>query len=131
MLVWEEILLPLWERFMNLPEWLKPGLMGAAAGAAVLAYVGFSWGGWVTGGTAEKLASEQAQLEVVAALVPICLDQYQRDPNSGTTIAELKGASTYQRRDILIEAGWATMPGATEASNSVANACVREISASF
>ena len=88
-------------------------------------------GGWVTGGTAEKLASEQAQLEVVAALVPICLDQYQRDPNSGTTIAELKGASTYQRRDILIEAGWATMPGATEASNSVANACVREISASF
>jgi len=116
---------------MNLPEWLKPGLMGAAAGAAVLAYVGFSWGGWVTGSAAEKMASEQAQLEVVAALVPICLDQYQQDPNSGTTIAELKGASTYQRRDILIEAGWATMPGATEASNSVANACVREISATF
>lgn len=116
---------------MNLPEWLKPGLIGAAAGAAVIAYAGFSWGGWVTAGTADKMAAEKAQHELVAALVPICLNQYEHDPNSSSTIAELKGASIYQRRDILIEAGWATMPGSTDANTSVANACVQEISATF
>ena len=35
---------------MQSPEWLKPALYGAACGAIALATVGFSWGGWVTGG---------------------------------------------------------------------------------
>lgn len=116
---------------MNLPEWLKPGLIGAATGAVVLSFAGFSFMGWVTASEAEKMAASQARQEVIAALVPICLNQYEHDPNSSQTIAELKGASTYQRRDILIEAGWATMPGSTDANNNVASACVQEIAATF
>ena len=116
---------------MNLPEWLKPGLLGAAAGAIVLSYAGFTFGGWVTASEAEKMASAQARQEVIAALVPICLDQYEHDPNSSATIAELKGASTYKRRDILMEAGWATMPGSTDANSNLASACVQEIAATF
>lgn len=42
---------------MNTPAWLKPGLDGVAVGAVAFAVVGFSWGGWVTGGTAKKMAS--------------------------------------------------------------------------
>ena len=42
---------------MQTPEWLKPGLYGAACGAAALAVIGFSWGGWVTGGTARTMAA--------------------------------------------------------------------------
>jgi hypothetical protein len=30
---------------MQIPEWLKPGLYGAACGAVALAVIGFSWGG--------------------------------------------------------------------------------------
>ncbi len=55
---------------MNIPKWLKPGFNGAIVGAVALAIVGFSWGGWVTGGTAEQMASKQARSEVVAALAP-------------------------------------------------------------
>ena len=33
---------------MNVPSYLKPALTGAVIGAAALAIVGFSWGGWVT-----------------------------------------------------------------------------------
>jgi alpha/beta superfamily hydrolase len=68
------------ETQMNTPEWLKPGLYGALAGAAALAIVGFSWGGWVTGGTAKQMAGDQARIEVVAALVPICMEQSKQDP---------------------------------------------------
>ena len=35
---------------MKSPKWLKPTLYEAAGGAIALAVVGFSWGGWVTGG---------------------------------------------------------------------------------
>lgn len=44
------------------------GLWGAAAGAAALAVVGFSWGGWVTGGNAEAMTLKRSQAAVVAVL---------------------------------------------------------------
>ena len=46
---------------MNIPEWLKPALYGAAAGAGALAIIGFTWGGWVTGGTAKEMATDYAR----------------------------------------------------------------------
>jgi hypothetical protein len=116
---------------MNTPEWLKPGLYGAAAGAAALAIVGFSWGGWVTDAEAKKLASKQARLEVVAALVPICVEQSKQDPQAVATLAELEGTTSYKRRDMLMKTGWATMPGSSDADRSVANACMEKLAEQF
>ena len=59
---------------MQTPEWLKPGLYGAACGAVALAVAGFSWGGWVTGGTARAMAADQSKADVVAALALISVD---------------------------------------------------------
>ena len=116
---------------MNMPEWLKPGIYGAAVGAASLAIVGFSWGGWMTSNTAETLASNQARLEVIAALVPICVEQSNRDPQVVDTLAQLKGTSSYKRADMLMEAGWATMPGSTDPNRDVARACTKVLAAEF
>lgn len=116
---------------MNAPEWLKPGLQGAAAGAVALAIVGFAWGGWVTAGTATKMASDQARLEVVAALVPICIEQSKQDPQVLETLSLLKDASSYKRSDMLMEAGWATMPGSTAPNRNVASACMDKLAAQF
>jgi dienelactone hydrolase len=116
---------------MDTPEWLKPGLYGAAVGAVAIAIVGFSWGGWVTGGTAGKMASTQARLEVVAALTPICVEQSSQDPQVVATLAQLKDASSYQRRDLLMKTGWATMPGSSEPDRNVASACMESLAAQF
>lgn len=116
---------------MEMPDWLKPALQGAAAGAAALAIVGFTWGGWVTGGTAEKMASTQADLEVTAALVPVCLELSGKDPKVVATLAELKSASNYKRGAMIMKVGWATMPGTTEPNRSVAEACVDKLAAQF
>ncbi len=116
---------------MNKPDWLKPGLLGAAAGAVALAVVGFSWGGWVTGGTAEKMASEQAKIQVVAALVPICVEQSSNDPLVTATLAQMKDASSYKRSDMLMKAGWATMPGSNDPNRSLATACMDKLAAQF
>ena len=116
---------------MNTPEWLKPALQGAAGGAAALAIVGFTWGGWVTGGAAKEMASNQARLEVVAALVPICIEQSVQDPQVVETLARLKDASSYKRPDMLMTAGWATMPGSSDPDRRVASACMAKLAAQF
>ena len=114
---------------MNTPNWLKPGLYGAVVGAAALTVVGFAWGGWFTGSTAEKMASEQAQREVLAALVPICVEQSNRDPEVAETLAVLKNTSSYQRNDMIMKTGWATMPGSSDPDRDVASACMRVLAA--
>ena len=116
---------------MKTPEWVKPGLYGAAVGAAALAIVGFSWGGWVTGGKAAQMASDQARMEVVAALVPICVEQSTQDPKVVETLALLKDANRYRRSDMLMDAGWATMPGSNDPNRNVASACMDELAAQF
>jgi hypothetical protein len=63
---------------MNIPIETKPALWGMAGGAVALAIVGFSWGGWTTGGKAESTATMRANDAVVAALAPVCVDKFQR-----------------------------------------------------
>jgi hypothetical protein len=116
---------------MNTPEWLKPALLGAATGAIALAVVGFSWGGWMTGGSADKMASAQARQEVVAALVPICIEQSKQDPRVTETLALLKETSSYKRSDMVMDAGWATMPGSEDANRSDASACMDQLAAQY
>ena len=116
---------------MKTPEWLKPAFNGAVVGAAVLAVGGFTLGGWVTGGTAEKMASTKARMEVVAALVPVCLEQSQQDPRVVETLAEIKSARKYQRNQLVMNAGWATMPGSSNPNRGVATACLEELATHF
>lgn len=119
------------EAEMNTPEWLKPSIYGAAVGAIALAVVGFSWGGWVTGASADRMATEKARHEVVAALVPICIQQSNQDPQAAETLTRLKETSRYQRDEMLMKAGWATMPGSTDPDRAVATACMEQLARQF
>ena len=109
---------------MTTPEWLKPGIYGAVLGAAFIGIVGFSWGGWMTGGNANKMANEMAQDEVIAALVPFCLDMSRTDNERIAKLATIRDASTFKRRDALMATGWATMPGADAPNRDLAQACM-------
>ncbi len=112
---------------MNTPEWLKPGIYGVAVGAALVGIVGFTWGGWVTGGTAEKRAMSMARNDVVAALVPVCLENARIDPARTEKLARIQEIARYQRRDAVMEAGWATVPGADTPDRDVAEACLEAL----
>jgi hypothetical protein len=115
---------------MKTPEWLKPGLYGAVAGAVGLAIAGFSWGGWVTGGTARIMATDQAKTELVAALAQICLEQSKRDPQLAEKLARVKILPSYERSDAVMKTGWATMPGQTDPDRQVARSCLDQLALS-
>ena len=65
-------------------------LQGVAAGAIATLVIGFGWGGWMLGSSAKTLADNTANSAVVAAIAPICVDQFQRsaDAASNLTAAE-------------------------------------------
>ncbi len=105
-------------------EVIKPVLWGAVGGGVVLAIIGFAWGGWVTGSTAQQMAEELAQKAVVARLAPICVEQYNQDSEKDEKLKELKETDSWQRDDYVEKQGWATMPGAKEADSTVAEKCV-------
>ena len=109
---------------MHMPDWTKPALVGAAAGAVVLAILGFTWGGWVTGGTAQDMADKQIQSAVASALTPYCVLKSQTDPNRVAVQGELDAASNYQHQTIIEKAGWATPLGEDAPSHQLARSCL-------
>jgi pimeloyl-ACP methyl ester carboxylesterase len=85
--------------------------------------IGFSWGGWVTGGTARTTAQNMAHDAVVTRLAPICVVQSGRDPARAVKLVALKEESSWQRGEYVGKQGWATMPGEQEPDSRVAQAC--------
>lgn len=109
---------------MNTSEWLKPGIYGALIGAVFVVIVGFTWGGWVTSGTANDQAMTMSHDNVVASMVPVCLDMARSDPARADKLATIRAASTYQKRDALMDVGWATVPGTDAPDRDIAQACL-------
>jgi alpha/beta superfamily hydrolase len=107
---------------MRIPAEVKPAVWGAIAGAAALAIVGFSWGGWVTGSTAQALAKAQSDRAVVMALAPICVENFRHHANAEANLAELQKASSWEQATYIEKGGWAKMPGGG-LSTGVAAAC--------
>ena len=78
-------------------ESLKRLLQGAAVGAVATMVVGFSWGGWSLGSTADKMAKEQSERSVVAALAPICADKFRALPDAEAKTIALSKVEAWKR----------------------------------
>ena len=98
----------------------KTVLFWACAGSVIVAtVVGFSWGGWVTGGSARAMAEQsaaQARQEVAAV---VCVDRFMAAPDMLAQLTALKGIErSYQRGKFVEDGGWAIMPVSSDAEAS-------------
>lgn len=111
---------------MDFQTQLKPALWGAVGGAAALAILGFTWGGWVTGGTADVLARQQAQAAIVEVLTPMCVDRFNRASDAPAKLVELKKiSSSWDRERFVKENDWAKF--GKESNSRVVDACAAEL----
>ncbi len=92
---------------------------------ALILILGFNWGGWMTSGSAAKLAATTASTAVLQRLGPICVAQSQLDPAKEQKLTELKALSSYQQSDYVGKQGWATLPGEAKPDSKVAGACAK------
>ncbi len=112
---------------MQISKWTTPALLGAGAGAAALAIVGFNWGGWMTSSSAQELSAKASRTAVTSALVPYCIQKSKSDPQADNVFAKLKAANSFQRQSIIEKTGWATPPGADKPNVFLAQACQVEL----
>jgi hypothetical protein len=112
---------------MKVP-WITPSIWGAVIGSVLTMIIGFGWGGWVTAGTADQTARQQANAAVTSALTPFCLAKAKTDPAGAKKLGELRAIDySYQREQFVVEAGWASMPGSEEPNRRVAEACASQL----
>jgi hypothetical protein len=107
---------------------LKRLLQGAAVGVAATLAVGFGWGGWMLASSAKTLADNTASNAVIAAVAPICVDQFQRSADAGANLTALKKTDSWQQAAYVEKGGWAVMPGSKAADSGVPQACAALLS---
>jgi hypothetical protein len=108
---------------MEISPDIKPACWGAVGGAIALAVIGFSYGGWVTGGTAQQMAQQRSDAAVVAALAPVCADRFRQHADMGANLVALKKVSSWQQGAFVEKGGWAALPGSASLNSAIARAC--------
>ena len=103
-------------------ESLKRLLQGAAAGAVATMFVGFYWGGWSLGSTADKMAKERSDSAVVTALAPVCADKFRALPNAEAKQVALSKVDSWKRQDEFPKE-FVTLPGESSPNSALAAAC--------
>lgn len=114
---------------MNLPTNTKPWIQGAVVGAIAAAIIGFSWGGWVTGGTSDKRVAAATRDATVTALASICAERFRAQGDAAVKIGELSKVSSWDRGNVIEKSGFALMPGSKTADSDVARACAESLAA--
>ena len=98
-------------------------LQGAALGVVATIAIGFGWGGWMLGSSAEKQTADGAKSAVIAVLAPICADKFQNAANAAVNLESLKSEAGYKQTGFVEKGGWAILPGNDKAGDGVAKAC--------
>jgi hypothetical protein len=95
---------------------------GAFVGGIATLFIGFYFGGWTLGSTAQKQANDAEQAGIVRVLAPICVDKFQRSADVGANLEAFNKTDSWKRDELIAKAGWATFPG-SEPDRKVAEAC--------
>jgi hypothetical protein len=97
-------------------------LQGAAVGAVATVVVGFNWGGWSLASTADKMAKEQSNQAVIAALAPVCADKFRAQPDAAAKTVALSKVEPWKRAEEFPKE-LVTLPGETYPSAAFISAC--------
>jgi hypothetical protein len=103
----------------------KTMLVWSCVGSVVAALVvGFTWGGWVTGGTAADMAKDAGDRSRYELASVICAEKFMAATDATAQLATLKAIdSAYRQRQFIDEGGWATMPGQEKGARQTSELC--------
>jgi hypothetical protein len=112
---------------MHVPQWLKPGFWGVVVGAVGIMIIGFAWGGWFLGSTAERMANDRADGAVTAILVPLCVERFMGQADAAVKLTEFQQGASWQQSQVIAKGGWATATGSTDPNTAVARVCAQQL----
>jgi hypothetical protein len=89
--------------------------------------VGFAWGGWTTGGTAEKMAADASSNARAELAATVCVAKFMQAPDAAAQLATLKKTDSWKRDDLIKDGGWATMTGVKEVPSGADDLCAEKL----
>jgi hypothetical protein len=97
----------------------------ASIGLTIL--IGFTWGGWVTGGSAAgmaKNAADDARAELAAT---VCVERFLHAPDAQAKLTTLKATSSWERDTFIEKGGWVNLPGLASPVSDSAELCAQRL----
>lgn len=102
----------------------------SVVGAAVLTIiVGFTAGGWTTGGTAMQMAQTSARDARAELVANLCVEKFVSAADASKNLAKLKETSSYQRNSFITDGGWTTLAGMKNKAPGAADLCADKLAA--
>jgi hypothetical protein len=102
----------------------KTALFWSCGACVVLAtVVGFSWGGWTTGGSAQDMADKAAASARQELAAVVCVDRFMAAQDADVQLTALKEiTSSYAQSKFVEEGGWAIIVPASSTADRKATA---------
>lgn len=108
---------------LRLSRGVEPAICGVIFGAIGVVAGGFTMGGWVTSGAAHEQADIAAAMSAQSVMIEVCVAQALADPARTRILGNLSTSNQYVHEQIVMDAGWATMPWDPKPNNGVAEKC--------
>lgn len=100
----------------------------SCVGSAILTMiVGFSAGGWVSGGTAAEQAEASSQQAVAQLAASICANRFLAAPNAQVQVAQLKEVDDWKQDNFIEEGGWVTFANMKDPIDGAADICAQKV----
>lgn len=116
-----------WENYQPSKSTLVWTCIGTAVATMI---VGFSWGGWVTGGTSQALMMTAGDVARGQLASIICVEKFNAAPDAASKLIELKAKTDgYERQKFIEMGGWATMPGQSAPDRRASIGCATALAA--
>src|SRR4051812_46081128 len=108
----------------------KTALFWSCAGCvAATMIVGFTWGGWTTGGTARAMAQDAALSSRNELAAGVCVDRFRAAGDASAQLVALKALGSWDRGTFVEKGGWAAMPDKVAPGDGTARLCGEKLAA--
>lgn len=111
------------EKFSNFQASKAVLFWSCAACVVATMVVGFTWGGWVTGGSAQERAEAASEQAVAQLAAEICVNRYLAAPDARASLVALTEESSFRRDGVLEDGGWVTFAGREDPIDGAAEIC--------
>jgi len=85
--------------------------------------LGFTVGGWMTNGTATKMADSARTEGRMQLAADICVANFKSSDGFATSLAKLKKEQSWSRDDFIAKGGWVTLAGVDGVVDGAAQLC--------
>lgn len=95
--------------------------------AALTMVVGFTVGGWVTGGTAAQQVKTSTENAVAKLAANICANRFLAAPDATYQVTQLEEVDSWKRDSFIEDGGWVTFANMEEPVDGAAELCAEKV----